>query len=242
MSDFPTLFHSEFDSINTELEAQACIKTQAMINALARAAHLADAGFQAAAGLIKPGAKPDMIRLAIQDEIGAAVTKDLLRIKVIPGACLNYHVSDQDLSAVLEGGSMVFLEITGKYQDVFFSSSRVFPVGEPSLDQAKYLKHLAEASEFMRQTIHPGQERTFYLAESRGSVISPHGHGIGASLFEPPFISPRRPFLVQPGMVICLASFVQSPQFGVGYIKEMVEMTKDGFRRLSDFPLSIFEA
>lgn len=133
---------------------------------------------------------------------------------------------------------MAFLEITGKYQDIFFSSARVFPVGNQSAGHIKFLNQLVEAFEWMNQSLKPEKERAFYLAESRGGAIAPYGHGIGNNLFEPPFIQPKKSYILQSGNVLCLAPMVQYPEYGVAYIKEMILISEKGSQRLNEFPIT----
>jgi Xaa-Pro aminopeptidase len=237
MSNFPSLFQSEFDSINLGLEKEKWVKSQGMIAMLQKAAHNADIGFQAADRLIKPGVSTEEIRQTILDDIASSTPKDHTRIKLISGSKIQPHLPTQESAGSLKEGDMLFLEITGKYQDVFFSSSRVFPVGTSSAGQEKFIKHLTEAFEWMNETIKPGTETALYYAESRGRMIAPYAHGIGSSLFEPPFIEPRKPYILLPGMILCLAPFVQSEEFGTAYLKEMVLITQDGCKRINDFPL-----
>lgn len=158
------------------------------------------------------------------------------RVRVSTGVSIQPLQWPQTSARQLMDGDMVFLDLIGWVSGYGFDCSRVTVAGSPSPDQKVYLQLLADATQWMVEGIKPGVENTFYLAEARGSLITPSGHGIGLEIAETPWISANKPFMAQPGMVFCIEPMVSSPRFGTSAIENMVLVTDSGAQVLNRLP------
>jgi len=225
-----------FENANNLLENMRLVKSPAEIDCLRAAAHAADAGLSAGLGTVHPGATGHEIELAARRAAYDAGAEFIVRVRVSIGKSIKLLQWPQISSSRLENGDLVFLDLIGFRNGYGFDCSRVAVAGSPTSQQAAFLAHLAEATDWMVNVIKPGEENRIYLAESRGSLITPAAHGIGLEIAETPIISAGTPFLARPGMVLCIEPEISSPQFGEGSVENMVLVTKSGVEVLNQLP------
>lgn len=66
------------------------------------------------------------------------------------------------------------------------------------------------------------------------------GHGNGLEGYEHPLVSPGSSMKLEPGMVICIESPYYEPGFGGIQIEDIVKITEDGYRRLTQIERKLF--
>jgi Xaa-Pro aminopeptidase len=59
------------------------------------------------------------------------------------------------------------------------------------------------------------------------------GHGVGLELDEPPFLAPKMPYPLEPGMVIAIEPKVALPGVGVVGIEDTVLVTETGVESIT---------
>ncbi|MBN1314001.1 MAG: aminopeptidase P family protein [Anaerolineales bacterium] len=215
------------------LDEQRLIKSEAEINLLENAARIAGQGIQAGLDVAAPGVVQAGVEMAARQACLLAGADVVLRIRVSSGG--------KNLSSnprlVLDKGDFVHLEVAGRAAGYAFDLSRVKVVGQPTAEQIDYMDHLAEAVEWMTETMQPQKRITYYYTESRGRSILAQAHGIGLEIAENPRVGIHQPLAVQPDMVLCVAPAINCQVFGSMAIKEMIEIRETGAQTVGNIPL-----
>ena len=137
----------------------------------------------------------------------------------------------------MENGDLVQVEIAGWAGGYAFSAARVHTVGAASDEQTDHLAHLAEAVEWMRESLQPVNPVGFVMTVHREQRIMPAAHGIGLDIFEHPWILPgpgpkRQP--VSSGSVLCVEPVMINTRFGSVAIKRTVLVDQAGPRFIDE--------
>lgn len=217
------------------LENLRLVKSPAEIEILRQAAHAADAGLKAALEVALPGMYGYEIEQRARDAAAEAGADFVSRVRVCSGKCIHPHIWPQVDRRRLEQGDLVFINLVGMVMGYGFDCSRAAVAGKADLEQLDYLQHLAEATDWMINRLKPGSE-TFFLAESRGRVITARAHGIGLEIVEMPWVEISKPVKLKPGMVLCVEPMITSTRFGSMSVEDMVVITEDGVQTLNQLP------
>jgi Xaa-Pro aminopeptidase len=129
------------------------------------------------------------------------------------------------------------VEIAGWAGGYGFSAARVQAVGSASAEQEAHLAHLAEAVEWMRESLQPRKPVGYVMTVHREQRIMPAAHGIGLDIFEYPWILPGpgpKKHQVPPGSVLCVEPIMTNTRFGSVSIKRTVLVDEDGPRFLDE--------
>lgn len=141
-----------------------------------------------------------------------------------------------------EPGDLVVIDFGGIMDGYASDVTRTFSVGEPSPRMRHIYDIVQEAQRAAIAAIRPGVEAQEVDGAARKVIESANlgeffghgtGHGIGLEVHESPWISPKRPERLQPGMVFTVEPGIYIPGEGGVRLEDDVVVTEGGCRLLS---------
>ncbi|MDE0232029.1 MAG: Xaa-Pro peptidase family protein [bacterium] len=223
------------------LGRQRQVKTPQELDLLARLSRISDASIGTALGSVKAGDTEMEIAAALTDGIyrGGAEDFKLMIVATGPRSQLaNVGPSER----VLQEGDVCRIEIFAVAEGYHAGVCRTAVVGRPPPEAVGIWANLVECRDVLLDAIRPGVssrsvwDRFEALCGPLGlPLFSFVGHGIGLSLHEHPYLSPRHDQVLEEGMVFGVEPLIYDTGHGFGLqLKDMVEVTPQGARLLSD--------
>lgn len=127
--------------------------------------------------------------------------------------------------------------------------TRTYFYGEPIKKQKRMYLSVLKTQEKVLQALAQGERRTGkldamarnFLTKKFGKKAFPHGlgHGVGAVIHEWPNLKPESLDILKPGMVITLEPGAYLKGWGGVRIEDMVLITKNGCKNLTNVPKSL---
>jgi Xaa-Pro dipeptidase len=146
----------------------------------------------------------------------------------------------------IKSGETVILDLQTASDGYWADTARTFVAGRPSANQENALEVVLKAKRKAESVLHPGTKgKEVYkvvsaeISKSGLSVKLPHhaGHGIGLEDQEPPFFLSNSEEVLREGMVVALEPGVYARSSGGIRVEDDYVIERDGFTRLSRFPL-----
>jgi Xaa-Pro aminopeptidase len=228
---------SKFYSISKELRENRCIKSESEIDALRKAALIADLAFDCVIRIIKPG----MTELEISAHI------DYL-VKTFKGNAPAFEtlVSSGKLSAYPHGkptdkkiafGELIIMDFGASYKGYNSDITRMVSLGAPSKKTLKIYNAVLSAQEAAIKKVKDGIEASEVDRAARDALRKEGlekyfrhgtGHGIGLQVHEGPRVSSSSKDVLKEGMVITIEPGVYLPNIGGFRVEDMVLVKKSG--------------
>ncbi len=217
------------------------IKTAQELQLLARLSRISDASIGGALRSVKAGDTEMDIAAALTDGIyrGGAEDFELMIVATGPRSQLaNVGPTER----VLQDGDVCRVEIFAVAEGYHAGVCRTAVVGTPPPIATEIWANLVECRDVLLEAIRPGVssrsvwDRFEAVCGPLGlPLFSFVGHGIGLSLHEHPYISPRHDQVLEEGMVFGVEPLIYDTGHGFGLqLKDMVEVTARGAKLLSD--------
>lgn len=223
------------------LGTQRQVKTPEELELLARLSRISDASIGGALGSVKAGDTEMEIAAALTDGIYRGGAEDFTLMIVATGP-RSQLANVGPTGRVLQEGDVCRVEIFAVAEGYHAGVCRTAVVGTPPPIATEIWANLVECREVLLDAIRPGVssrsvwDRFEAVCGPLGlPLFSFVGHGIGLSLHEHPYISPRHDQVLEEGMVFGLEPLIYDTGHGFGLqLKDMVEVTAQGARLLSD--------
>lgn len=223
------------------LERTRQIKTPAEVEQLARLSAIADRAIAWSFDAVEAGSTEMDLAAALTRgvyELGAQQFKLMIVATGERSELPNVGPSER----VLKPGDVCRVEIFPIIGGYHAGVCRTAVVGDPQPRAERVYQNLVECKHLVVDAIRPGTPtREVYRAfrskfdELGMPPISFVGHGIGVNLHERPYLGPDDRHTLRPGMVLGIEPLVYRSGHGFGMqIKDMVAVTEDGCRLLSD--------
>ncbi|MDP2662353.1 MAG: Xaa-Pro peptidase family protein [Dehalococcoidia bacterium] len=145
----------------------------------------------------------------------------------------------------IEKGDPIVLDFGGAYKGYFSDMTRTIHVGQPSEEFRKVYEIVLQAQEAGIAAIHLGADSVAVDAAARDVIekagygeyfIHRTGHGVGLDVHEEPPVGQTRNTILKEGMVFSVEPGIYLPgRFGVR-IEDVVALTSQGVRVLSQSP------
>lgn len=133
---------------------------------------------------------------------------------------------------------------TGYFADM----TRTYVKGEPTEEIANMYAAVLEAQERAIEKVKPGVtmgdvhqscidtflEKGFHHGDK--GFVHGTGHGLGIDIHEYPFVRHNAPTVFEPGHVVTIEPGLYYPEIGGVRIEDVVVVTEDGCRNLTDYP------
>jgi Xaa-Pro aminopeptidase len=146
-------------------------------------------------------------------------------------------------------GEPIVVDIAFQMEGYHLDQTRLACWGEPSAEVAAAYAAMLEIEATVLQAMRPGAlwQDVFALSAEMAAAHgyadvymgSGHdqvrfvGHGVGLELDEPPFLAPKMPYPLEPGMVIAIEPKVALPGVGVVGIEDTVLVTETGVESIT---------
>ena len=216
-------------------------KAEAEIEALARAAALADQALLAGAAACQPGVTEREVAnvIATYFRDNGAETVDFTVVASGPhGAFPHHEIGDRRLQT----GDTIILDIGATLAGYRSDITRVVQLGEPSAEVKAVYQAVLEANQRGRAAAVAGAQAHEVDRAARSAIeeagygpLFPHrtGHGLGLEIHEPPWITAASETILEPGMVFSVEPGVYlQHKFGIR-IEDIVVVTAGACRCLT---------
>ena len=227
------------------IAAMRAVKTEAELARMRAAAGVVDDALAAIRPLLRPGVSEQQIARALDDGMrdrGAVGPAYETIVASGPNSALPHarpgprELADGDL-VVIDAGALV----DGYRSDM----TRTFAVGEPGARAAEIHDVVTRAQAAGVASVRAGIEagdvdrtcRGLITAEGYGEFFA-HGtgHGVGLDIHEAPAVRRGNTDILQPGHVITVEPGIYLPGFGGVRVEDLVVVTEDGCRPLTNHP------
>ena len=223
------------------------IKSAAEMEAMRRAAQVADAALEAALAQVQPGASERHIcgaGIAAAMEAGA----DFVRyLRVHTGAWSAWSSRwPPATERVVADGDLVTLDVIGARDAYQFDVLRSTVAGQPSDEQQQMLDAALAATEAAVAAVRPGAACAEVVRVAQESIdragFGQHaarfiGHGIGLETMEEPYLLPGAAGELREGMVLCIEPGIYVPErWGCCFEQEVI-VTGSGCEVITSTPL-----
>ena len=232
----------KYYSISKELRDQRCIKGDSEIDAIRKAALIADLTYDCVIRLIKPG--------LTELEISAHIDY-LIKTFKGNGPAFETLVSSGKLSAFPHGkptdkkisaGELVIMDFGASYKGYNSDITRMVSLGAPSKKTLKIYNAVLSAQEAAINKVKDGIEAAEVDRAAR-EVLKKEGlekyfrhgtgHGIGLQVHEGPRVSSSSKDILKEGMVMTIEPGVYLPNIGGFRVEDMVLVKKGGYEMIT---------
>jgi Xaa-Pro aminopeptidase len=244
----------KLESCDHFLETQKASKTPQELEHLDRAAKIVAAGFAAAEAAIQPGRRETEVAARIQYAFDTAPEAEAVQRSYGSFYCMSGPNSAKAHAAYartrqrkLEEGDLVMIHANTCADGFWTDVTRTYVAGMPSERQQSMRDAIMEARKAGLAAIHPGAVGNAVDAAAR-TVLEAHGlgeafkhgagHGVGfaaANAAGRPRIHPLSPDVLETGMTFNLEPAVYFEGYGGMRHCDLVAVTADGARVLTDF-------
>lgn len=237
----------KLDSALTKIRA---VKEEEELKAISQAAEITDKGFKYILNYIKPGVSEKDIALELEF---------FMRKQGASSASFNFIVASGERSSLphgvassklIEKGDFVTLDFGCIYDGYCSDMTRTVVVGKADDRQKKIYDIVLKTQITALETVKPGitgkELDTIarqIIKENGYEEYFGHGlgHGVGLEIHELPHISPIGNEALEPGMVITIEPGIYLPGYGGVRIEDLVVVTDNGYRVLSNTPKELIE-
>lgn len=228
------------------VERLRMIKDEAEIAIMQKAASIADEAWSHILGYIKPGVVERELAVELEykmKKLGAeGLAFDIICASGVRSALPHGRASEKKI----EAGDLVTFDFGALYKGYCSDMTRTVMVGEPSEKQREIYQTVLEAQLRGVAACKAGMTgkelddvcRDYIKEKGYGEYFG-HGtgHGVGRFIHEGPKLSFRGEHdVLEPGMVVTIEPGIYLPGWGGVRIEDMVLVTADGCRRLSQSP------
>lgn len=227
------------------VEGLRAIKDAGEVQAIRRAAAIADAAFRRALEIIRPGMTEREVALALEMDMkrqGASALAFDTIVASGPRSALPHGVASDK---VIQSGELVTLDFGCVVAGYCSDMTRTVMVGEPDDRQREIYATVLVAQSAGVAAARPGLTgqqldavcREIIKARGYGDFFG-HGtgHGVGRYIHEGPRLSTRSQEVLAPGHVVTIEPGIYLPGWGGVRIEDLVLITADGCEVLSRSP------
>ncbi|TDT61957.1 M24 family metallopeptidase [Fonticella tunisiensis] len=236
--------------LNYAIEKLRMIKDNEEVEFIAKAAEIADRAFEHILGFIKPGMTEIEIALELEffmKKLGASA----LSFPIIAASGWRSSLPHGEASEKkVEEGDFLTLDFGCVYKGYCSDMTRTIVIGRASEKQKEIYNIVLEAQEAALKAVKPGMScveldkiaRDIITERGYGNRFG-HGlgHGVGRAVHELPGVNMRSKFVLEPGMVITDEPGIYIPGFGGVRIEDLILVTENGCRVLSNSPKNLIE-
>lgn len=224
------------------------VKDSHEIGAISRAAEIADAGYRRICERLRPGLSEREAALDMEIAMRRLGAERLAFDMVVASGPRSALPHGRATDRALGAGELVTLDFGAVFDGYCSDCTRTVVLGKPDERQRHIHGVVLEALETSRAMIRPGvvcrdvdaRARAVIAAAGFGEAFGHSlGHGVGLDVHEGPRLSPQDDTVLEPGMVVTVEPGIYLPGWGGVRIEDLVVVTADGCRILTQAPRGI---
>jgi Xaa-Pro aminopeptidase len=228
------------------VEAERRVKDDAEIDAMARACRIADQALAEVVPMLGQGVTEAQVRNRLElrmRELGATgPSYDTIVATGPHHASLPHH---RPTDTRIEPGHTVIIDVGALVDGYHSDMTRTFFVGEPTAQQRELYEVVLTAQEAGVAAVRAGMSVKELDGVCRGIITDAGygdwfthgtGHGVGLLIHEDPFVNRAGDAILQVGDVVTVEPGVYREGFGGIRVEDLVVVTSDGCRVLTESP------
>lgn len=237
-AQFPRATVKLAPSILKEIRA---IKSDAEVEVMRKACHLADVAMKAAMDAVAPGVSEfDLSAEANYAMFKAGSEHPAFPIAMTAGPRSGFkHLAPTGYK--VKDGDIVYIDVGGRYMGYYSDCSRQRVCGEADAEQIRFMETQITIVEEVMKEARPGAviadlaEIGIAIARDAGyeQWLYFRGHGIGCATHDLPSFAPGNPAQLQENMVFCFEPMLVRENYGTACWEDIWRVTADGVENLN---------
>ncbi len=233
---------AELVPVTRWVEELRLTKTAAELEAIERAASIADHSFAQILPQIQPGAREEDIALELEFAMRKNGASGVSFAPIVASGDRGALPHARPGQRMLRHGDFVVMDFGCIYRGYCSDMTRTIVVGEPTEKHLVIYDLVLKAQETGLDAVRPGvtgveadRAARMIIEESGYGTYFGHGlgHGVGLEVHEEPRLSRFGEHTLEEGMVVTVEPGVYLPGWGGVRIEDLVVVTEDGARCLS---------
>lgn len=243
-------FASELVPLENAIYDLRLYKSAEEVDNIAKAAGIADMAFKHICGYIRKGMKESEVAIELEmfmkKQGASGLSFDSIVASGIRSSLPHGVASDK----IIEEGDFLTLDFGCVYNGYCSDMTRTIFVGKASEKQKEIYDIVLEAQVKALEAIKPGMTGVEVDKIARDIITNAGygeyfghglGHGVGMEVHEAPRVSPAGEMKLEAGMVITDEPGIYLPDFGGVRIEDLVLVTEDGYKVLSNSTKELLE-
>ncbi|HHW27816.1 MAG TPA: aminopeptidase P family protein [Firmicutes bacterium] len=235
----------ELKGITGWVENLRMVKTPEEIELIARAQEIADDAFALLFQSIRKGAREEDLALELEFTMRKMGAESVSFPIIVVSGERSSLPHGTPTGKTLADGDFVTFDFGATYQGYHSDETRTFVIGHLDKKHEEVYGIVLEAQEAALRAVKPGVlARDVDLAGRKVIEDAGYGeyfghgigHGVGLEIHEGPSVSVKSETVLEPGMVITIEPGIYIPGFGGVRVEELVVVTDDGMRVLTQSP------
>lgn len=247
---YKTNLKAQWIPIHNDLMNLRVVKEACEIEAVEKAAAIADQGFQHILSYIRPGITETEIALELEFFMRKAGASGLSFDSIVASGERSSMPHGVASDKIIEAGDMLTLDFGCMVEGYCSDMTRTLVVGSASPEQRRIYDLVLKAQLSSLEAVKPGTRCADVDLAGRKLIddagYGPQfghgtGHGVGLEIHEQPRVAATSEAILSPGMIITIEPGVYIPGFGGVRIEDLVVVTESGYRLLSASPKHLIE-
>lgn len=227
------------------VEGLRAVKDEAEVEAIRRAAELADAGLAHVTSLVRPGVTERELALEFEFFVRRAGAESLAFETIVAAGEHSSMPHAVTADKVLMPGDLLVFDCGARYHGYHSDMTRTFVVGSATDEQSNLYQAVLEAQRRGLEAVRPGAATREvdavardFLAERGWGEAFGHGlgHGVGLEIHESPRLHSSSDEVLKAGMVVTVEPGVYLPGSGGVRIEDLIVVREEGAEVLSRSP------
>lgn len=240
----------ELVSTSNTVEKIRQVKDPVEIDALKKAAEIADKAFKHVLNLIKPGLREDEIAAELEYQMKKLGSQKPAFDTIIASGVRSSLPHGMASSKMIAPGDFVTIDFGAVYQGYHSDMTRTLIIGEPDEKQKLVYDLVLKAQTTALEAVKPGLKgsdvdhvaRKIIADQGYGDCFG-HGlgHSVGLEIHEKPSFSTMDHTIIEPGMVMTVEPGIYITGWGGVRIEDLVVVTDNGCEILSLTPKHLIQ-
>jgi Xaa-Pro aminopeptidase len=243
--------HAEWLDVENALCGLRAVKSEAEIEVIRHAYHIAEAGIQAAVGAIHPGVTEREVAAEIETAMRRLGAEGTGIDTIIASGPNSRPILGRSTFRRIQANEHVLLTVAPRFEGYHAAIGRIVLVGDPGELVRSALEAANRAQEATFRALEPGIEGR--LAEAAGRKIMDEAgfgkyylysgiHSVGVIEFELPIFGPGSPARLEKDMVVSVDIPLFNAPWGGLRVEDGYLMTASGAEKLNETPHMILKS
>lgn len=245
-----TFKNIEIKKLGTVVEDLRVIKNKREVELISKAANIADNAFEHIMPFIKPGVSEEYIALKLEMYMRGNGASGVSFPTIAASGKRSSLPHGMATDKIIEKGDFITLDYGCIYKGYCSDMTRTLVVGKASPKQREIYNIVLEANKAVIESVK--EDITCFELDSIARDIITNrgygnyfrhglGHGVGREIHEMPRVSPKSNEVLKKGMIITDEPGIYIENFGGVRIEDLLVVTENGCKVLSNSPKELIE-